>query len=45
MWRVALTLGKTGTQETRDLLDQGIRGDESVVLLGKLLDELLVPAR
>lgn len=36
------TLGKTWTQETRDLLDQGVGGDESVVLAGQLLDELLV---
>lgn len=38
----ALTLGKTGTQETRNLLDEGVRRDEGIVLLGKLLDELLV---
>jgi hypothetical protein len=37
-----LTLGKTGTQQTRDLLDQGFGSQESIVLLGKLLDELLV---
>jgi len=34
--------GKTGTQETRDLLDQSLRSEESVVLLSELLDELLV---
>lgn len=36
------SLGETGTEETRDLLDQNFRGEESVVLLGELLDELLV---
>lgn len=35
-------LGETGTEETRDLLDENLRGEESVVLLGELLDELLV---
>lgn len=35
-------LVETRTQETRDLLDEGIRGQEDVVLLGELLDELLV---
>ena len=35
-------LGKTGAQQTRDLLDQSLRSKESVVLLGELLDELLV---
>lgn len=30
------------TQETRDLLDEQVRGQEDVVLLGELLDELLV---
>jgi hypothetical protein len=35
-------LGETGTEETRDLLDQGLGSDESVVLAGQLLDELLV---
>jgi len=34
--------GKTGTKETRDLLDQGFRRQESVILLGKFLDKLLV---
>ena len=37
-----LTLGQTGTQETGDLLDQGLGGDEGIVLAGQLLDELLV---
>jgi len=35
-------LRKTGTQETRDLLDQSVGSQESVVFLGKLLDELFV---
>lgn len=38
----ALTLGKTRTQETGDLLDQRVGSDESVVLASQLLDELLV---
>jgi hypothetical protein len=38
------SLGKTGTQETGDLLDQGLGSEESVVLLCELLDELLVLA-
>ena len=37
-----LTLGETRTQETGDLLDQGVGGDEGIVLASKLLDELLV---
>ena len=36
------SLGKTGTQETRNLLDQGVGGKESIVLAGELFDELLV---
>lgn len=36
------TLGKTGTQETRDLLDQGVGSNEGIVLARELLDELLV---
>ena len=40
--KVSRTLGETVTEQTRDLLDEGLRGEESVVLLGKLLDELLV---
>jgi hypothetical protein len=35
-------LGETRTEETGDLLDQGVRGDECIVLASKLLDELLV---
>ena len=37
-----LTLGQTGTQETGDLLDQSLGGNEGIVLAGQLLDELLV---
>ena len=37
-----LTLGKTGTQQTRNLLDESVGSDEGVVLAGQLLDELLV---
>ena len=36
------TLGETRTEETGDLLDEGLGGQEGVVLLGELLDELLV---
>lgn len=36
------TLGETGTQETWDLLDEGIGSDEGIILASKLLDELLV---
>ena len=36
------TLGETWTQETRDLLDQGIGGDEGVIFAGELLDQLFV---
>ena len=36
------TLGETGPQQTRDLLDESLRGEESVVLLRELLDKLLV---
>jgi hypothetical protein len=36
------TLGKTRSKETRNLLDERLRGEEGVVLLGQLLDELLV---
>ena len=35
-------LGETGAEQTGDLLDEGLRGQERVVLLGQLLDELLV---
>ena len=34
--------GETGAEQTRDLLDEGVGGDEGVVLAGELLDELLV---
>lgn len=37
-----LTLGQTGAQETRNLLDQSLGSDKSIVLASKLLDELLV---
>jgi hypothetical protein len=37
-----LTLGETWTQQTWNLLDEGVGGDEGVVLAGELLDELLV---
>jgi hypothetical protein len=33
---------ETGTEETGDLLDEGIGGDEGVVLAGEFLDELFV---
>jgi hypothetical protein len=36
------SLGQTGTQETGDLLDQGVGSHESIVLARELLDELLV---
>lgn len=36
------TLGKTRAQQTRDLLDESLGGQEGVVLLGELLDKLLV---
>lgn len=36
------TLRETGTQETRNLLDQGVGSDESIVLACELLDQLLV---
>lgn len=42
MWCRRLTLVKTRTQETRNLLDQGVGGDERIVLAGELLDQLLV---
>jgi hypothetical protein len=37
-----LTLGETWSQETRNLLDEGIGSDEGVVLARELLDQLLV---
>ena len=40
--RCTLTLGETGSEQTRNLLDEGLRGKESVVLLGELLNKLLV---
>jgi len=36
------SLGKTGTQETGDLLDKSVGSDESIVLACELLDQLLV---
>jgi len=36
------SLGKTGTQKTGNLLDQGFRSEEGVVLLCELLHELFV---
>jgi len=36
------TLGKTWTQKTWNLLDQGVGSDESIVLASELLDQLLV---
>ena len=36
------TLGETGTQETRNLLDESVGSDEGVVLAGQLLNQLLV---
>jgi hypothetical protein len=38
----ARTLGKTGTQETGDLLDQGVGSNEGIVLACELLNQLLV---
>jgi len=40
--RELASLGETGPKETGDLLDEGLRGKESVVLLGEFLNELLV---
>ena len=36
------SLGQTGAEQTRNLLDEGLGSKEGVVLLGELLDELLV---
>ena len=36
------TLRETGAKQTGDLHDEGLGGQEGVVLLGELLDELLV---
>ena len=35
-------LGEAGSEQTGDLLDEGLGGEEGVVLLGELFDELLV---
>ena len=40
-WEFA-SLGETGTEETRDLLDQSVGCNEGIVLASKLLDQLLV---
>jgi hypothetical protein len=40
--RELASLGETWTQETRDLLDQGVASKEGVILARKLLDQLLV---
>ena len=40
--RELTSLRETGAQQTRDLLDQSVGREESVVLLGELLDKLLV---
>lgn len=40
--RELTSLGETGTEQTGDLLDEGLGGNEGVVLLSQLLDELLV---
>jgi hypothetical protein len=40
--RTGRTLGKTGAEQTRNLLDEGLGGNERIVLAGELLDELLV---
>jgi hypothetical protein len=37
-----VTLGETGSKETRNLLDESLRGKESIVFFGKLLHKLLV---
>ena len=36
------TLGKTGTEQTRDLLNESLGRQESVILFGELLNKLLV---
>jgi len=36
------SLGETGTQETRNLLDQGVGSDKGIVLASKLFNQLLV---
>jgi hypothetical protein len=40
-WEFA-SLGETGSEETRDLLDEGVGRDEGIVLACKLLDQFLV---
>ena len=40
--RELASLGQTGTEQTGNLLDEGVGGDEGIVLASKLLDELLV---
>ena len=40
--RELTSLVETGTKELGDLTEEGLRSEESVVLLGELLDELLV---
>lgn len=40
--RELTSLGETGAEQTGDLLDEGLGGNEGVVLLSQLLDELLV---
>lgn len=41
-WKARRTLGETRTEKTGDLLNESFGGQESVVLFGQLLDELLV---
>jgi len=36
------SLRETGSEKTGNLLDEGLRGEESVILLGKFLDKFLV---
>jgi len=36
------SFGETGAEETGDLLNEGVGGDEGIVFAGELLDELLV---
>jgi hypothetical protein len=40
-WEFA-RLGETGSEKTRNLLDEGVRRDESIVLACELLDQLLI---
>lgn len=39
------TPGKTGSEKAGNLLDETVGSEESIVLVGKLLDELLVPVQ